>query len=196
MKDKSFYYFIILICVVWSPCNAFAQRTSDGTFFVAARPTVSACSTPRPGIALEGGQYLLSSFWRAGIWASDYSQKLESASGDRLPEMLDHMHLRAQGDYLFRLAANYSRSVNLYAGGGVFLGYHAYQVLSTIPSELSGDFPSGEFIYGLVPSLEGEFFVSGRVAITLGVHCPVTFSSSLRTDLCHLDASLGVRVNL
>ena len=97
---------------------------------------------------------------------------------------------------MYRLAASYSRSFCLYAGGGAFIGINEYEVLIRLPAETEGDFPKAEFVYGAEAALEAEFFPFRRVAFVLGVQSPLTFGSSLGSDFWHISASLGIRINL
>ena len=174
--------------------EASAQRTSKGVVHIGVSQMVSAYSIPSGGLELNAGMYLLNSYWKAGLCAVDYNQKVTGAFSE--PTWFDHIHYIAYGDWMYRIIGTYSRSVNLYAGGGIFLGASNYEVFKKLPDELSSGLPSLEFIYGIKPCIELECFVSRKVALTLGVNSPLTFSSSLSTDLWHLTGSLGVRVNL
>ena len=177
-----------------SSFEASAQRTSRGVVHIGASQMVSVYSIPSGGFEVNAGMYLLNSYWKAGLCAVDYNQKVTGSFSDAT--WFDHVHYVAYGDWMYRIIGTYSRSVNFYAGGGIFLGYNSYEVFKKLPDELASGLPGGEFIYGIKPCVELECFVSRKVAITLGVDSPFTFSSSLSTDLWHLTGSLGVRVNL
>jgi len=78
----------------------------------------------------------------------------------------------------------------------VFLGINQYEAFRRLPSELKTGLPKSQFIYGVLPELEAEFFVGSCVALTLGVQLPVTLGSSLKSDKWNLTGSIGVRINL
>lgn len=179
-----------------SGAPASAQRTSERMAFFGVSPMVTAYGVPSGGIAVDGGRYLLSSYWKAGVAAADYNQFYNDGGDPEGRPCFDHIHAVLFGDWMRRLAGTYSRSLSLYAGGGVFLGYNRYEVFRPLPDERSAGLPEGEFIYGVKAAAELECFLGGRCALVLGVHVPVTFSSSLSSDICHLTGSLGLRINL
>ena len=78
----------------------------------------------------------------------------------------------------------------------MFLGINQYEAFRRLPSELKTGLPKSQFIYGVLPELEAEFFVGSCVALTLGVQLPVTLGSSLKSDKWNLTGSIGVRINL
>jgi len=194
MKRILFYLSCSFLCLLISIEQGYAQRTSNKTVHLGLSQQVSCYSIPSGGLDLYGGMYLMHSYWRAGISATDYNQKISGTNVNG--EYFDHVHFLAYGDWMYRVLGSYSRSVNLYAGGGIFLGCNAYELFRKLPQEYRTGYPSAEFIYGIRPSIEMEAFVSKKVAIILGVHSPITFSSSISTDIWHVVGSLGVRVNL
>lgn len=194
MRRILFYLFCCFFCLVsFSPDSA-AQRTSNKTVHLGISQQVSCYSIPSGGLDLSGGMYFMHSYWKAGISATDYNQKISGTNVNG--EYFDHVHFIAYGEWMYRIFATYSRNINLYAGGGIFLGCNAYELFRSLPKEYRTGFPSAEFIYGLRPSIEMEAFVSRNVALVLGVHSPITFSSSVSKDIWHVVGSLGVRVNL
>lgn len=195
MKHIFIYCSITVLILVSTSFTSSAQRTSKGTVHIGVSQMATAYSIPSGGLDISAGQYLLNAFWKAGLMAADYNQKVTSAGSDAAT-VFDHTHLAAYGDWMWRLAGSYSRSVSLYAGGGVFLGCNAYELFRDLPDELAAGFPSCEFIYGVKPSVELECFITRRTALVLGIQSPLTFSSSLPTDLWHLTGSLGIRINL
>ena len=76
----------------------------------------------------------------------------------------------------------------------MFLGINQYEAFRRLPSELKTGLPKSQFIYGVLPELEAEFFVGRCVALILGL--PVTLGSSLKSDKWNLTGSIGVRINL
>lgn len=183
-------------CLIFSPSGS-AQRTSDKTLFINAAQMVSAYSIPSGGIEISAGQYILgSSYWFAGISALDMNQKVNDAKGTLKGLYFDHIHWKAFGGWMYRLLGTYNRTFSMYAGGSAFIGANSYQTFKSLPAELLGGFPPVEFIYGIQPEIDLEIFLSQKVALTIGVQSPVTFGSSLKTDIWHLSGSLGVRVNL
>ena len=191
MKRLLFSLSTSILCLFLCTDKALAQRTSNGSLFIGVCQTVPAYVIPSGGLELHLGQYLLSSYWKASIGAIDWMQKTDTEG-----IVFDHLHLMAEGSYMQRVACNYPRSFNLYAGSSAFIGYNMYEVLAPLPDEFSSGLPDGEFIYGLKPSIEIEWFLSARAALLLGIHAPITFSSSLSTDMWHASASFGVRINL
>ena len=202
----------ILLWVTFSQ-GASAQRTSQGTVFIGLSPYVSGYSLPSGGLGVEAGRYLLHSYWKVELRAVDWNQKVsaggdadaapaeESAEGaspaaEAAPVHFDHVLWNLSGNWMYRLAASYGRRVNLYVGAGAFVGLNRYEVFRRLPEELSGSFPEEEFVYGAEPRIDLELFLFRRTAFVLGVQSPITLSSSLKTDLWHVSASLGIRINL
>ena len=177
--------------------TASAQRTCNRQGFIGMSQYVSAYAVPSGGLGIEGGQYLLNSYWKAGVRALDWNQRLGagSVSGDE-PVFFDHVLWTLHGGWMLRVLSTYGRGLNVYLGGSAFLGVNQYEVLRPLPAERQGEFPAAEFVYGAEPAAEVELFLSTRTAVTLGVQSPFTFLSSLETDLWHLSASLGIRINL
>ena len=194
------FLFIVIGLILLSLGNsgkAFAQRTSTGIVFIGVNQFVSGYAIPSGGFGIEGGQYLVSSYWKVGVRAVDWNQKVADIldeEGNRV--WFDHILWNLSGSWMYRLAGTYSRRFNLYVGAGAFLGLNQYEVFKKLPSELQGEFPKVEFVYGVEPSIDIEVFPFRRVALVLGIQSPVTLSSSLKTDLWHLSGSLGVRINL
>ncbi len=192
--------FVIIPCLILLlaiPAEASAQRTCNRQAFIGMSQYVSAYAVPSGGLGLEGGQYLLNSYWKTGVRALDWNQRLGagSVSGDE-PVFFDHVLWTLHGGWMLRVLATYGRGLNVYLGASAFLGVNQYEVLRPLPAERQGEFPAAEFVYGAEPAAEVELFISTRTAVTLGVQSPFTFLSSLETDLWHLSASLGIRINL
>ena len=150
---------------------------------------------PSGGLDLNGGMYLLHSYWKAGISATDHNVLAGPKEGGE-DKVFDHSHFIAYGDWMYRLVGTYGRNLNLYIGGGAFLGCNAYGLFKPVPDDLGTEYPQTEFIYGLKPSVELEVYFCRRVAFTFGAHFPFTFGSSLSTDIAHVIGSFGVRVSI
>lgn len=176
--------------------SARAQRTCTGRAFIGENQYLSAYTAPSGGVGLEGGEYLLSSYWKAGVRAVDWNQQLSPAALGDEPVLFDHVLWNLYGGWMQRVLATYGRGLNVYLGAMAFVGVNQYEVFRPLPSERKGEFPSAEFVYGAEPAMDIELFLSTRTALVLGVQSPFTFLSSLDTDLWHLSASLGLRINL
>ncbi len=189
---KLIFYIIIVLLIGFSCGTAAAQRTSLGRAFISVSQVTSFSCVPSGGIHLEGGQYLLNSYWSAGAKVTDWNQPVS------LPEKehFDHVVWGVRGAWMYRILGTYSRMLNVYAGGGVFIGGNSYEVFSPLPDEYAGAFAESEFAYGVEPAVEVELFAGSRVAFTLGAQLPVTFSSYYSRGMWLPTASLGIRINL
>ena len=197
MKRVLFTLIGLILLSLGTAETASAQRTATGKAFIGVNQFVSGYAIPSGGLGIEGGQYLVNSYWKAGVRAVDWNQKVADVldeDGDRV--WFDHILWNLSGSWMYRVAGSYSRRFNLYIGAGAFLGLNHYEVFKKLPSELRGEFPKVEFVYGVDPELEFEIFPFRKVALVLGIQSPLTFSSSLSTDFWHLSASLGIRINL
>lgn len=194
MRSVLFYRCLLLACLFLSSFNCFAQRTSNNSVHIGLSQQISCSKTPSGGLDLNAGMYLLHSYWKAGLSATNYDV---IAEGDFVNgERFDHSHFVAYGDWMYRVVGTYSRNLNLYIGGGLFMGANVYELFKQLPEDATRSFPKSEFIYGLKPSVELEVFFCKKVAFTLGANFPFTFSSSLSTDIAHIVGSLGIRVNI
>ncbi len=197
MKRLLFYLITIIVLCHVGMTTASAQRTATGKPFIGISQFVSGYSIPSGGLGIEGGQYLLNSYWKVGVRAIDWNQKIvRMRTEDDKPVYFDHILWNLSGSWMYRLLASYDRRFNVYVGAGAFLGINQYEVFHKLPEETPGEFPHEEFVYGAEPRVEIEFFPFRRTALVLGVQSPLTFSSSLKTDRWHVSASLGVRINL
>lgn len=176
-----------LYCVI-SP-EADAQRTANSALMLTA-----GYSYPFSGrgddfcLDLCCGQYRLNSYWNAGITGNLYSHGLKNES------MMQYAHIAAIGEWMYRLAGTRNRAVNLYIGGGMFIGYEAYDPFGKLPDYFETGLGNGAFLYGIHAKLEGEFFIWRNVAIVLGGRLPVNFTSPVSKVNYHVSA--GLRINL
>ncbi len=196
MKRLFFIFACIFLCLTGFSWRASAQRTADRTVFLGLSQMVSASALPSGGVTLEGGQYLLNSYWKAGVSAVDWNQRYSVPDGTPGREWFDHIHYTLQGGWMLRLAGSYSRSFSLYGGASAFIGCHSYNGFRPLPAEYTLGCTGAEFVYGLFPEIELEWYPFRRTAFTLSVRSPFTFSSSLETDLWHLTGAVGLRFNL
>ena len=176
--------------------DAVAQRTAEGSTFLGVSPTVSAYSVPSGGLDICTGGYLRSSLWKTGVRAIDWNHRIASDTGVGHDDLFDHIAWSLYGGWRYRLFGTYNRVLSVYGGGDVFLGINQYEAFRRLPSELKTGLPKSQFIYGVLPELEAEFFVGRCVALTLGAQLPVTLGSSLKSDKWNLTGSIGVRINL
>ena len=181
---------ILIACFVLfaSSQAASAQRTMKGQLHVGAQASLSADPRLPAGGELSFGSYLLDSYI-AG-WINVTPDFISLATGHQL----GYIPINVGADYMYRAAATRARSVNLYVGGGVFLGWELYDPFKRVPSYIDTGFGKGNFIYGVAPALESEFFITRTVALTLGARMPVSISS--KTEILKLHLKAGFRVNI
>lgn len=191
LKIGTALFLFLCICTA-----ARAQRTAYKSVHIGISPKVSCYSIPSGGIELNAGQYLLNSYWTAGVSATDWNQKITSANGMQSSEYFDHIMWNINGGWLYRILGTYSRWLSIYAGAKAFIGGNNYEVLKDIPEELHYDLPKMEFIYGIEPVLDIEVYISNVLAFTVGVQAPLTFGSTLESDFFRLTGSLGIRINI
>lgn len=167
---------------------ASAQRTMKGQLHVGAQASLSADPRLPAGGELSFGSYLLDSYI-AG-WINVTPDFISLATGHQL----GYFPINVGADYMYRVAATRARSVNLYVGGGVFLGWEIYDPLRRLPSYIDTGLGKGTFIYGVAPSVASEFFIARTVALTLEARMPVSISSKAEILKLHLKA--GIKVNI
>ena len=95
---------------------------------------------------------------------------------------------------MYRVASTRSRSVNLYIGGGIFLGWEFYDPRKRVPAYINTGLPDGTFIYGVAPAIDSEFFITRTIALTLGARSPISISS--KTEILKLHLKAGIKVNI
>lgn len=132
------------------------------------------------------GQYTLVGYWEAGVTADNYYASL--STGQRL----QYGHLAAAGDFMFRLAANRQRSVNLYTGAGVFAGVEMVDPFHRLPSYLDLPVAGKSFLYGLYGKVLAEFYLGRRFAFTVEGCVPMTFPG--RLGWLRWKAGIGLKI--
>ena len=165
-----------------------AQRTMKGQLHIGAHASISADPRVPAGGELSFGSYLLDSYITGWINVTrDYITLPTS-------HQLGYIPINVGADYMYRVAATRSRSINLYVGGGVFLGCELYDPFKRLPSYIDTGFGKGTFIYGLAPAVVSEFFIARTVALSLEARMPVSFSSQAKIIKAHIKA--GIRINI
>ena len=154
---------------------AFCQRTMEGQSALEAKGTYN---FPSFGGGLEYSRCLLGSYWAVGAFYNDH-QKVKNN------ESIGYSHITVEGSWMARLVGTRSRSINLYGGGGAFMGVEMTRSSSisedsATDEEAIGDQSSHNYLlWGLHARLQAEFFVLKRVALTVNCSLPVNFSSSV-----------------
>ena len=168
--------------------EAHAQRTMNRQHHLSVS-CYSALSGVRDwGAELHWGRYMLSSFWRVEASGGMLCRNLQTSHA------LETCNVTLGGSYMHRLISSRSRSVSLYAGGGVFIGYEFYDPSDRLPEYINTGLPAGSFLYGLHAGAEGEFFISRTAALVVYASIPVNFSSPV--GKVRYKAGAGIRINL
>ena len=181
---------VLIACIVlFSSSQAVsAQRTMKGQLHIGAQASLSADPRIPIGGEFSFGSYLLDSHIFG--WINITPDYISLPTGHQL----GYIPINVGADYMYRVAATRARSVNLYVGGGVFLGWELYDPFKRVPSYIDTGFGKGNFIYGVAPGLESEFFITRTVALTLGARMPVSISS--KTEILKLHLKAGLRVDI
>lgn len=181
---------VLIACIVLfaSSQAASAQRTMKGQLHIGAQASLSADPRVPIGGELSFGSYLLDS--HISGWINVTPDYISLPTGHQL----GYIPINVGADYMYRVAATRARSVNLYLGGGVFLGWEIYDPLRRLPSYIDTGLGKGTFIYGVTPSVSSEFFIARTVALTLEARMPVSISSKAEILKLHLKA--GIKVNI
>lgn len=187
---RGFISSTLIACIVLFSSSQIvsAQRTMKGQYHLAAEAAFAADPRVPTGAEISFGAYLLDSYVIGWINVTPDYVTLPTS------HQLEYIPINVGADYMYRVAATRARSVNLYVGGGVFLGWELYDPFRKVPSYIDTGFGSGTFIYGVAPALESEFFIARRLALTLGVRMPVSISS--KTEILKLHLKAGIRINI
>ena len=165
--------------------NATAQRTMAGQGFLSADGLYD---FENFGAIAEYGQYTLGGFWSVGASGHFYDTPTSSKYN------LEYVHCYVFGGYMHRLAGTRRRSVNLYGGGGVFLGAEVLDPMSRLPKDTVLGIGRTVFLYGVYAGLSAEFFIVEKLAVTVNAIAPLNFSSGIR--MLNYDVGLGLKVML
>ena len=156
-----------------APLSAMAQRTMKGQHAVGAEATGCIPRLGDLGLCLNYSQYLLNAYWQVAAYTGN--NHIMTSNG--IP--MEFIDCTIEGGYMHRLVSTRSRSLSLYAGGGAFIGYEFYDPRKELPATIYTNLPTGNFLYGISPRIEAEFFLTRQMAITLGTSAMVNFSSPL-----------------
>ena len=187
---RGFIRSILIACIVLFSSSQIvsAQRTMKGQYHLAAEAAFAADPRIPAGVEISFGAYLLDSYVIGWINVTPDYVTLPTS------HQLEYIPINVGADYMYRVAATRARSVNLYLGGGVYLGWELYDPFRKVPSYIDTGFGSGTFIYGVAPALDSEFFITRRLALTLGARMPVSISS--KTEILKLHLKAGIRINI
>ena len=176
-------YFILAAALFWCCTQASAQRTMPGRCSVAIIGGWNGSSVSAEAFF---SQYTLTGFWEAGVVGYDYILPINVGG------KLRYDQLAVAGGYQFRLAATRDRAVNLYGGGGIYIGAELVDPLRQLPSYYTIPAKSESFLYGIYAKTEAEFFLGRRLAITVETAAHLNPSSKLH--LFHFIAGLGLKL--
>ena len=180
--------FVFIAMLLLAGFSANAQRTSKGQSFI----SLDALYTTTHGIAVGGnvefGQYLLNSYWDCGITAANRTSPLNL--GGRM-EYCDYI---VYGDFMYRFVGTRDRRLSFYGGGGIFLGYEAYDQMGKLPDNIDTGLGRGSFYYGVRPQLLLEVFVSRQVALALRGRVPLNWCAP--HGWINYEVGLGGRITL
>lgn len=181
---------VLIACIVLFSSSQVvsAQRTMKGQLHIGAHASLSADPRIPIGGELSFGSYLLDSYMTGWINVTPDFITLPTT------HQLGYIPINVGAEYMYRVAATRSRSVNLYVGGGVFLGWELYDPFKRLPSYIDTGFGNGAFIYGVSASIASEFFITRTVALTLESRMPVSISS--KTEILKLHLKAGIKVNI
>ena len=169
---------------------AWAQRTVNNSLLISADYSFPfGMKGSDFCVDLSCGQYLIDSYWNTGIIGNMYSSLLKPDD-----ESMRYAQVAAFGEYMYRVAATRNRAVNLYLGGGAFIGYEAYDPFTKLPDYIDTGLGNGSFLYGIQAGFSTEFYFYRNVAFLIGGRIPVNFTSPVRKVNYHLSA--GIRINL
>ena len=181
---------VLIACIVLFSSSQVvsAQRTMKGQLHIGANASISADPRIPVGGEISCGSYLLDSYITGWINVTPDFITLPTS------HQLGYVPINVGADYMYRVAATRARSVNLYVGGGVFLGWELYDPFRRLPSYIDTGFGNGAFIYGVSASIASEFFITRTVALTLESRMPVSISS--KTEILKLHLKAGIKVNI
>ena len=162
--------FVLMSCATFS---ASAQRTMKGQHAVGMEISECIPNITDIGICLNYSQYLLNAYWQVGVYGGNNMIMTDNGHN------LKYLDTTINGAYMHRLVATKSRSISLYAGGGAFIGYEFYDPRKELPANIDTKLPTGNFLYGIFPSIEAAFFLTRQLALTVSSVAMINFSSPL-----------------
>ena len=185
MKSKHVHIILVILTSLHFYSTASAQRTMSGQPSLRVSSTYNGRSA---GAEAFFEMYTLSGYWQSGIQGNLYNVVLSTGNS------IDYLQALAQGGYMFRLASTRSRSLNLYAGGGINAGVEVLDIWNSLPTYMDLGRSRYGFIYGFYGSSVLEWFLSKRFAIILQAGIPVSFRSAVQTVKWNI--GVGLKWNL
>ena len=179
---------VLMFAAVTLGRPAHAQRTMSGQDMITLYGFTPFTGPSDLGGELCWGRYMLNSYWKVKADLETSSHSL------RTGHTMSSCDISIGGSYMYRLACTRSRSLNLYAGGGAFIGYEFYDPSKRLPEHIDTRLPVGNFLYGVNAVSEVEFFFLRTVALVVYAELPVNFSSPL--SKVRYRAGAGIRINL
>lgn len=173
---------MLLTLLFLTSTTASAQRTMSGQGSLTVSGVFTGTSV---GVEAFYSQYTLGGFWEAGLMGADYLGRLSTGQALRYDDAV------AAGGYMFRLVATRSRSLNLYAGGGILVGVEVLDPLNRLPGYIDLGRSRVSFQYGLYAHALGEIFLGRRLALVVNGRIPVNFSSAVKHF--HWQAGVGLK---
>ena len=164
---------LVFVLVAGASSDANAQRTMKGQYAIGIDISGRIPHISDIGLCLHYSQYLLDGYWHVGA----YSGKNQIMTSNGLN--LKYVDSAISGGYMHRLIATRSRTISLYAGGGAFIGYEFYDPRKELPANIDTKLPTGNFLYGISPSIEAAFFLTRQLALTVSSIALINFSSPL-----------------
>ena len=119
--------FVVFVSV-FASSEAKAQRTMRYQNILTGQLSVPYAKNPDIGGVLSYGQYTLNVYWSAGI------QSIGRTQPEGKYNLLQTQTLRLYGEYMHRLISDRKRIINLYCGGGPFIGYEFYDPFGRLPT--------------------------------------------------------------
>jgi len=188
---------LIAVAMMLLPAGARAQRTMRGQWYAgaAATATLSPKAGSHPGFGIEAGRYTMTARWSCSIRGI-------------IPTGGEFGSLTAAGAWMYRAVATSNRALNLYCGGGAFLGVDfdevngaVREVISDGGTDSSATWSQGDegsarhssFTYGLEPAAELELFITRKAALVAVASLPIRLLT--RQETLSLRASAGIRIN-
>lgn len=179
---------VIMLLTAGSNDSAHAQRTMSGQDMITLYGYTPMTGSKDLGGELSWGRYMLDFYWKVKADAESSSHRLKTG------HTMNACTVTLGSSYMHRLACTRSRSVSLYTGGGIFIGYEIYDPSKKLPKYINTGLPAGNFLYGINANIEGEFFILKTLALVVYAELPVNFSSPL--SKVRYRAGAGIRINL
>ena len=194
---RAIFILLIAVALMLLPDGARAQRTMRGQWHAgaAATSTLSPKAGSHAGFGIEAGRYTMTARWSASIRGI-------------IPTGGGFGSLTAAGAWMYRAAATPNRALNLYCGGGAFLGVDFDEVNGAVREVISdggtdspatwsqgedGSVRHSSFTYGLEPAAELELFITRKAALVAVASLPIRLLT--RQETLSLRASAGIRIN-